>query len=24
MGWLGEQSIQLGHDAKSLRCRKDL
>jgi hypothetical protein len=24
MGWLGEQSIQLGHDARSLRCRKDL
>ncbi len=22
MGWLGEQSIQLGHDARSLRCRK--
>jgi hypothetical protein len=24
MGWLGEQSIQHGHDARSLRCRKDL
>ena len=24
MGWLGEQSIRLGHDARSLRCRKDL
>jgi len=24
MGWLGEQSVQLGHDARSLRCRKDL
>jgi transposase len=24
MGWLGELSIQLGHDARSLRCRKDL
>ena len=24
MGWLGEQSIQLGHDARSSRCRKDL
>jgi hypothetical protein len=24
MGWLGEQNIQLGHDARSLRCRKDL
>jgi hypothetical protein len=24
MGWLGEQSIQLGHDGRSLRCRKDL
>jgi hypothetical protein len=24
MGWLGDQSIQLGHDARSLRCRKDL
>lgn len=24
MGWLGEASIQLGHDARSLRCRKDL
>ena len=24
MGWLGKQSIQLGHDARSLRCRKDL
>ena len=24
MGWLGEGSIQLGHDARSLRCRKDL
>jgi transposase len=24
MGWLGEQSIQLGHEARSLRCRKDL
>jgi hypothetical protein len=24
MGWLGEQSIQLGSDARSLRCRKDL
>jgi hypothetical protein len=24
MGWLGEQSIQLGHDARTLRCRKDL
>ena len=24
MGWLGEQSIQLGHDARSVRCRKDL
>ncbi len=24
MGWLGEQSIQLGHNARSLRCRKDL
>ena len=24
MGWLGEQSTQLGHDARSLRCRKDL
>ena len=24
MGWLGEQSLQLGHDARSLRCRKDL
>jgi len=24
MGWLGEQSIQHGHDARSSRCRKDL
>src|SRR5271157_4133607 len=24
MGWLGEQSIQHGHDARSLRSRKDL
>src|SRR5208337_3136515 len=24
MGWLGEQNIQLGHDARSLRCQKDL
>jgi hypothetical protein len=24
MGWLGEQSIQHGHQARSLRCRKDL
>jgi hypothetical protein len=24
MGWLGEQSIQIGHDERSLRCRKDL
>ncbi len=24
MGWLGEQSIQHGHDARSLRCRKEL
>jgi transposase len=24
MGWLGEQSIQLGHDARSMRCCKDL
>ena len=24
MGWLGEQSIQHGHDARSIRCRKDL
>jgi hypothetical protein len=24
MGWLGEQSIQLGHDARTLRCQKDL
>ncbi len=24
MGWLGEGSIQLGHDGRSLRCRKDL
>ncbi len=24
MGWLGEQNVQLGHDARSLRCRKDL
>ncbi len=24
MGWLGEMSIQLGNDARSLRCRKDL
>ena len=24
MGWLGEHSIQLGHDARSLHCRKDL
>jgi len=23
MGWLGEQSIHHGHDARSLRCRKD-
>ena len=24
MGWLGEMSIQLGNDAHTLRCRKDL
>jgi hypothetical protein len=24
MGWLGEQSIQLGHDARGSRCQKDL
>ena len=24
MGWLGEQSIQFGHDARGSRCKKDL